>query len=156
MLMIAYCSLHCPLWREIRITLVVVIFPLNNLSLYSSASLWLNPKVGKELLNQRHICLSQILKYFARFLSKNVVPVQAFISRYATTCFLYSSHPGVITLLGEEWHSILIYIPLNFGEIEHIFIYFYCSFVFLLLWVVISYHLLIFLIWLFPQFVGSS
>lgn len=38
------CIVFIPLWREIMVSLTVVVFPLTNLSLYTSASLWLNPK----------------------------------------------------------------------------------------------------------------
>lgn len=33
------CIVFIPLWREIMVSLIVVVFPI-----YTSASLWLNPK----------------------------------------------------------------------------------------------------------------
>lgn len=43
------CIAFIPLWREIMVSLIVVVFPI-----YTSASLWLNPKKWG-VLSQRHM-----------------------------------------------------------------------------------------------------
>lgn len=139
-------SVPCTVPHGVKLTLsplVVVVFPLTNMSLYTRASLWLNFKGmewggGVVLLSQRaHV--SQILKYVVRFLSKRVVPVQVPISKYRTACFLYSGDHWVLLFYWVKNAILFSLISREFCDVEHTFICFHCFCAFLLSWIFISF-----------------